>query len=748
MDLHLHTPASSDYQEPNVTYLDILRTAEARGLDIIAFADHNTVAGHRRLREEIAELELLERLQRLRPEERDRLNEYRRLRGQILLLPGFEFTATFGFHILGIFPPETSVRELEHLLLSLNVPKDQLDRGSVTVGASSDVLTAYRVISEAGGLAIAAHANSTNGVAMRGFGFGGQTKIAFTQDPNLSALEVTDLDQKGRRTTAAFFSGSKPEYPRRMHCIMGSDAHRLHRDPNNPKNYGVGDRATDVLIEEASFEALRDLFRGSDFARIRPHVSGAKGAPQLEFDYVQQAREEGSSIVLALHESMTARGGRLYAVVSDVCAMANTNGGTIYIGVTADPKQAPAGVPEPEQAARELRLAIARMITPHLECTVDVQASRGRKVMRVLVPRGDDPPYAVEESKIYVREEAETSLAVRDEIVQLVLRRPGAAVPADTRPEPAPAQPAGAARRPRAAQPPEVVQPQAARPEAADGAAPPAPSGAAIAPTTVGAPRTGVEIVATDERDGVHYHTMCDLRNGSVVKNVTRASARKLWHYAISSKESGELKPQRVQWSGDIGLWRKTLKGGATRYDLVQRAGDGLRVYYGVTDDGIHGPWKRLVEVEDRDQAQALPVPAEAALTEAEGLERQPAFAEPEAAAATVSTVPAALGTPAEAPGAPAEVEARPAPAREVEAVAQAVLAPGAALPAGEAVAAVGEAADAAPKRRRAGTRKSAAKKAAIKRTSRKAPTKTTAKTPSGRSRKRAAPPAAGAEGN
>ena len=28
MDLHLHTPASSDYEEPGVTYLDILKQAE------------------------------------------------------------------------------------------------------------------------------------------------------------------------------------------------------------------------------------------------------------------------------------------------------------------------------------------------------------------------------------------------------------------------------------------------------------------------------------------------------------------------------------------------------------------------------------------------------------------------------------------------------------------------------------------------------------------------------------------------
>jgi hypothetical protein len=571
MDLHLHTSASSDYHEPQVTYLDILRRAEACGLDIIAFTDHNTVAGYRRMRDEIRELELLERLGRLVPAEKSQLDEYRRLLSKILVLPGFEFTATFGFHILGIFSPQTPLRDIDHLLLSLNIPSDQLDRGSMTVGASADVLTAYRLINQAGGLAIAAHANSTSGVAMRGFGFGGQTKIAFTQDQYLHALEVTDLDQKGRRSTAAFFSGSKPEYPRRMHLITGSDAHRLRRDPNNSKNLGVGDRATDVLLEEVSFEALKALFESSDFARTRPHVG--KGAAQVEFDYVQQAREEGPNIVQDFHESMTQRGGKLHAIIADVCAFANTNGGTVYVGVSADPKQRPLGVENPSQAIKELRLAIDRMLTPHLECTVDTLETRGKTVIRVLVPRGDDPPYAIEDNKVYVREEAETSLAVRDEIVQLVLRSKAAPIESSNE------------------APPEFEE---AEPIAGISA-----PGGASAPQPVSPPRTGVEIVATEERDGRRYHTLRDLRNGSIVKNVTRASARKLWHYAITEQESGKLDPAAVTWHGDLGLWKKTTKGGVTRYDLVQRLDGELRVYYGVTEDGIHGEWKTLVGGEE-----------------------------------------------------------------------------------------------------------------------------------------------------
>ncbi len=69
-----HTPAASlDYQQPEVTLLDILQRAEKRDLNIIAFTDHNTISGYARLRNEIEQLELLEKLGRLLPEESKKL---------------------------------------------------------------------------------------------------------------------------------------------------------------------------------------------------------------------------------------------------------------------------------------------------------------------------------------------------------------------------------------------------------------------------------------------------------------------------------------------------------------------------------------------------------------------------------------------------------------------------------------------------------------------------------------------------
>jgi hypothetical protein len=553
MDLHVHTPASSDYEQRGTTYLDILQQAEEREVDILAFTDHNTVAGYRAMRNEVEQLELLEGLDRLRDGERKRLEQYRQLLEDILVLPGFEFTATFGFHILGIFDPQTSIRSLEHLLLQLKVPVDRLDSGATEVGATTDVLTAYRLIDEAGGLVIAAHANSTHGVAMRNLGLGGQTKIAWTQDLHLHALEVTDLESNSRRSTAKFYNGSKPEYPRRMHCIQGTDAHRLTADPKHAERLGVGERLTEIRLKTRSFAELRAALTSTDFSVSRP----ARAVTAAPYDYIREAREAGNTIVQAFHESATRRGGRLYAVIADVVAFANTNGGTLYVGASSNAKNPIADIPDPQQIIRLIRHDIEAKVTPPLDLTIDLQESEGKNVIRIQVPQGSDPPYAIDGSKIYVRDEGETNLAVRDEIVELVKRT------LSTRPA------------------------KAVAVQATDTLA-------------VHPPKTGVEVTSIEERKGNRYYTMCDLRKGNVVHNVTRASARRLWHYAIIETEKHAVSEADVTWHGDVGLVKEYKQSGRQRYDLAQRSGNGkIRVYYGVSEDGLHGEWKALAGTDE-----------------------------------------------------------------------------------------------------------------------------------------------------
>lgn len=716
MDLHLHTPASADYQDLAATYLEILQKAEGRGLDIIAFTDHNSVSGIAAMRREIEDLELLAELNRLTPAELKILEEYRRVLAKVLVLPGFEFTAAFGFHILGIFPPETTVRRLEHLLLTLNVPEEQMEMGSGQVGATADVLTAYEVINENGGLVIPAHVNSTHGVAMQGFRFGGQTKIAYTQSPYIHALEVTDLDDMTRRATAAFFNGSKPEYPRRMHAIQGSDAHRLSRDgARRDTDLGIGDRATEVLLPEKSFAALKALFASDDFARVRPYQPVAASP----YDAVQAAREQGPTIVQAFHEQVRSRRSRYRPIIKDIVAFANTNGGTIFVGVSASASQLVVGVPTPEEAARGLREAIARSVVPKLDVTVDIETSGGKSVLVVTVPKGMNTPYATDAGQVFVRQESETVIALRDEIVQLVREAAASDVPSSgdaarerawTSPRQAPdadeetndtqvadlpdGQPVDAeaeptplptpTRRPRrrhsstrqtpaaeqhasdmAEQEPEPAPVPASKPEAPSATAPvevaaessrsaqsassvdapaeqPEPNAepakprprrrtrrATTSPATgetaadvppvavaeaqavpVGTstpavsrngsepavlPKTGVEILSIEERDGERYYTMRDLRSGRTVENVTRKSARRLWRQAIVEQEHGVPEPDNVTWDGHLGYWGSSVRDGVRRYNLAYRDDGTIRYFFAVSEDGINEAWRGLV---------------------------------------------------------------------------------------------------------------------------------------------------------
>jgi hypothetical protein len=547
-------------------------------------------------------LEWLMRLEqdgRLTDAERSQLNEWREMASKVLVLPGFEFTATFGFHILAIFPPETSLRHLEHTLLMLKVPPDKLDAGTTETGASTDVLTTYRVIHEAGGLAIAAHANSTHGVAMRNFPFGGQTKIAYTQDANLDALEVTDLDRRSH-STARFFNGSKTEYPRRMHCIQGSDAHRLTTDPKNARRLGIGERATEFLLEVPTFEAIKTLLQSNQFDRTRP--ARAQDKP---FDPLAVARDEGPSIVLSFHESASQRGGKLTAILTDICAFANTAGGAIFVGASHRKEKAK-GLAAPKQVEDEIRAALEERLLPPIEIKFDTIQSEGVQLLRLRVPKGNDRPYCLDDNKFYVRDEADTSLAVRDEIIALVreVLQEASKVsrgPQRSESQVGPERGAGSSKdRPfrRDGKPAPTSEPTRQPPPEP---APPPPSSPATPSDADDAfylPQIGVEIVGVAERSGNRFYSIRDLRNGHVIHNVTRRGARKLWNYAIEQTEDHPAALDKITWQGDVGLVNVEKRAGKIRYDLARRVGGQVRVFYGVTDEGMEGDWGAFIQDE------------------------------------------------------------------------------------------------------------------------------------------------------
>jgi len=263
---------------------------------------------------------------------------------------------------------------------------------------------------------------------------------------------------------------------------------------------------------------------------------------------------------------------------------------------------------------------VSGQITPTLELTVDTIDYGGKTVVSLHVPDGPEKPYALAPAAILVRRGAETAVATRDEIVAMVrgvprisateeqsapIEQVALADPAPLSPGPVPVARAHDGRR-SSRQPGQTSQ----QPSAPQGSIAPLPhqatttgvngSGPAVTGEQMSldaiAPRTGAEIVSAEDRDGIVYYSIRDLRNGSVTANVTRDSARRLWQYAIHQYEEHRVDEGHIRWKGDFGFWKVYRPSrGERRYNLAYRGEGSLRVFYGVGDDGLDDRWRMVI---------------------------------------------------------------------------------------------------------------------------------------------------------
>jgi hypothetical protein len=269
-------------------------------------------------------------------------------------------------------------------------------------------------------------------------------------------------------------------------------------------------------------------------------------------------------------------------------------------------KEKPKGLDNPKQVEDDIRTALGERLTPPHEIKIDGLYSQGVQVLRIRVSKGTDRPYCLDGNKFYVRDEAETSLAVRDEIFALVrevLSERGRA----SRPG-VPDGPPTANKQPTSPKDQAPRRDGKASHTSGNGHGKPPERESAVmatAPASEGAtdhtfflPQIGVEIVGATERNGNHFYSIRDLRNGHVIHNVTRKGARKLWNYAIQQYEDHPPAPEKVQWRGNIGLVGVETRAGKMRYDLARRDGERMRIFYGVTDEGMEGDWGAFVQEE------------------------------------------------------------------------------------------------------------------------------------------------------
>ena len=584
IDLHLHTPSSEDYAEKEASYLDILKEAERRGLDIIAFSDHNTVAGYEALFDEIEFLERLEQRGRLQDHEREEVDEYRRLLKKITVLPGFEFTSQFGSHTLAIFPPEgqASIPKLKAVLNQLGVSYEKMNLGTTSVPGTQAFLEAYKIINESGGIVIAAHINAPTGVlAIANNLPTGALRISATQSSYLHALEFSGFHNPQLQgfSSPHWYDGTNLGYERRMFCLQGSDAHRVTQDQNDAMHrWGIGDRPSEALLAEPTFEALLQLFLSKDFDRLRvPFVSDV-----TRYNRIADARTAGTSDRQIMSASCTDDPDQM---CRHVVALANSGGGTIFLGMDPDPKIPIAGLADATSDMRTFQTAVSELIFPQPDWSVDIVPYEGHEVIQIEVRDAQRKPCYMREQEdraIYVRHNSETVLASHGDLIDMLHNEGDEGLAHNGQFD----------------------------------------SQVRMLASGIEQPKSGVEIVGVTLRGDTEYFRVVDLRTNRE-SQVSEYTATSVWLYAIKSYQEIRTRLQdlhhQVRWNGQIGLWRVYRENeyydqrNRVKCDLVFRNEEGRieHIYMAIAVGWIGPAWDALFEVDPPAAVTAVPLPAD-----------------------------------------------------------------------------------------------------------------------------------------
>jgi len=226
-DFHTHTPESDDYgkgpdqvvlkqRKPKEWLLDYMRA----DMDCVVVTDHNFGAWIDKLKEALHELEA------------EKHPDYRML----YIFPGVEISVNGGLHLLAILPMNKGTADIDTLLGSVGFNGEKGKTNHVTTKSPIEVINE---IINAGGLAIPAHADETNGV----FKLSGTTLAQVLDCKHIIAVEQCNPSMQKQQ----LYLDKKLEWTE----VLGSDAHH----PTGPKS--PGSHFTWVKMGTPNLEGLR-----------------------------------------------------------------------------------------------------------------------------------------------------------------------------------------------------------------------------------------------------------------------------------------------------------------------------------------------------------------------------------------------------------------------------------------------------------------------------------------------------------
>lgn len=220
-DLHVHTPASKDWDEKNpeeqfksdkIKPRQVVDAAITAGIELIAITDHNSVEWCERVMDAAKDTPLV-------------------------VLPGFELTVNPGVHLLAIFDQDKNIDDLRYLLVSLGISRDRFgyaDEQTETAitDHKNNIYAIVKKIIDSNGIVIPAHVENDSGIIGRMKG--GVAVEAFLKNSGCRILEVTG--ERPPKVVAKLLQ----EDPRRFALLHNSDAHRLDK---------IGSRSTWLKLD-------------------------------------------------------------------------------------------------------------------------------------------------------------------------------------------------------------------------------------------------------------------------------------------------------------------------------------------------------------------------------------------------------------------------------------------------------------------------------------------------------------------
>ncbi|HHV95273.1 MAG TPA: hypothetical protein GXX37_02170 [Clostridiaceae bacterium] len=389
VDFHVHTPASQCYKgsKTDSEYIEILRRYVEKEVKVIAITDHNTLKGYRKLKEiekeYINKLKYLSELSEKYPvikTEYEQVKSKLELFSKLLILPGIEFEANPGVHLLLIFSPECDLSKVESFLIEAGYTDEVQGKEDPGIVPKCDVLSVLNEASSLGALVIAPHADSNKGI------YNSLPKNQYRanvfRSNNLNAISYNNPITCQKMKVMLKNKEYKRESP--VAFIQCSDYH------------GDDEAATCITylkLEELDFESVCDALKN-------PNECVSPTQHPKIINILKQIINDHKSFVFENLENDE----DISLIKRAVCAILNDGYGTLVIGAARNPEINIIGISMDKKDILNILKDIFKSIKP---TTFSVQITgyeygRNRHVIVVQLARENNTISYIDDNDVYI----------------------------------------------------------------------------------------------------------------------------------------------------------------------------------------------------------------------------------------------------------------------------------------------------------------------------------------------------------